>query len=56
MRSLIEDEAFRKQQQEIEIGPNGLSIDLLRAIYRSSAQPLYVRMRAAMACLKSSIN
>jgi hypothetical protein len=43
MRSLIEDEP----EGELGIGPNGTSLDLLRAVYRSSSQPLGVRMRAA---------
>src|SRR5262245_54373542 len=46
---------IEKRQQEIEIGPTGLSIDLLRAVYRSSALPLHTRMRAAMACLKHEV-
>src|SRR5262245_7376012 len=46
---------IEKRQQEIEIAPNGLSIDLLRAIYRSSTLPLHTRMRAAMACLKHEV-
>jgi hypothetical protein len=32
---------------EIDIGPNGLSIDLLRAVYRSTSIPLHVRIRCA---------
>ena len=48
-------EVPKKQHQEIEIGPNSLSIDLLRAIYRSTSQPLHTRMRAAMACLKHEV-
>ena len=37
---------------EIEIGPNGTSLDLLRAVYRSKDQPLGVRIRAAGMCLQ----
>jgi hypothetical protein len=48
MRSLIEDE---RKQQEIEIAPDGISLDLLRACYRNSALPLTTRIRCAMACL-----
>ena len=44
-----------KMNGEIEIGPDGLSIDLLRAVYRSSSLPLHTRMRAAMACLKHEV-
>ena len=34
-------------EAEIELPPNGTSLDLLRAIYRSPSLPLSVRMRAA---------
>ena len=46
MRSLIED-----NPEAIEIGPDGTSLDLLQAVYRSNALPLHTRMRAAMVCL-----
>jgi hypothetical protein len=36
---------------EIQFPPNGLSIDLLRAVYRNPAIPLPVRIRCAVACL-----
>jgi hypothetical protein len=48
-------EAPNKQSDNIEIGPNDISIDLLRAVYRNSALPLHTRMRAAMACLKHEV-
>jgi hypothetical protein len=38
--------------QVIELPPNGTSLDLLQAIYRSPHMPLHTRMRAAMSCLK----
>jgi hypothetical protein len=40
---------------DLDIGPNGLSIDLLRAVYRDPGQDLHIRMRAAMACLKHEV-
>jgi len=43
------------QGENVEIGPNDLSIDLLRAVYRANHLPLYTRMRAAMACLKHEV-
>jgi hypothetical protein len=39
------------RQDEIDIGPNGMSVDLLQAVYRNPGQELHIRMRAAMACL-----
>src|SRR6516164_4072168 len=51
--NLFED---RKHQPEnIEIGPNDISIDLLRAVYRANHLPLHTRMRAAMAALKHEV-
>jgi hypothetical protein len=47
MRSLIEDEPDDK----LGFPSDGMSLDLLRAIYRSRSQPLGVRMRAAIAAL-----
>jgi hypothetical protein len=48
MRSLLEDEP---RPSEIEIPPNGTSLDLLQAIYRNPAMPLHIRVRCAMASL-----
>ena len=44
MRSLLED---APRPTEIEIQPDGISLDLLRAVYRSQSIPLSVRIRAA---------
>src|SRR6516165_10761946 len=45
----------RLQSENVEIGPNDLSIDLLRAVYRANHLPLHTRMKAAMACLKHEV-
>jgi hypothetical protein len=37
----------RANPEAIEISPNGISLDLLRAVYRNSSLPLQVRIRAA---------
>jgi hypothetical protein len=48
-------EAHKKRvgamNEDFEIGPNGMGLDLLRAVYRSSSVELSTRLRCAMACL-----
>jgi len=51
--NLFED--GKHQPDNVEIGPNDISIDLLRAVYRANHLPLHTRMRAAMAALKHEV-
>ena len=47
----IGNERPRLREATFEIGPNGMAVDLLRAVYRNPSVDLSIRMRAAVACL-----
>jgi hypothetical protein len=45
----------RVKEAPIDLGPNGMSIDLLRAVYRNPSIPLSVRIRCAVAALPHEV-
>src|SRR5215831_6947730 len=44
-----------KLNENVEIGSNAISLDLLRAVYRSNHLPLHTRMRAAISALPHEV-
>ena len=51
----VGNERSRLREVEIEIPPNGNSLDLLQAVYRCSSLPLTTRMRAALGAIQHEV-
>jgi hypothetical protein len=52
---MVLDRIEAQQSNALQLRPDAMSIDLLRAVYRSTTIPLSVRMRAAIACLPHEV-
>jgi hypothetical protein len=51
MMNYLVDLQPQEKPKEIELPPNGMSLDLLRMVYRSPSVPLSTRIRCAVAAL-----
>src|SRR5260370_23758261 len=49
------DRIEAQQAMALQLDPNAISLDLLRAVYRNPALPLSVRIRAATAALPHEV-
>jgi hypothetical protein len=44
-----------RKEDQLNLGPNAMSIDLLRAVYRNPSIPLPIRIRCAVAALPHEV-